>query len=538
MEVASRKRIGPVWGWILAAMLLAFLLALIDLQGTFLSGWFGYFVLAGFGTAAVWAVWKWMGGNENPSWLLFAVLLAFLLRVSISSALDWALPRYGNPSPGSKAGYLYYDAWKRDTDAWDRARSDQPLTSAFTERKPSDQYGGLLFSSAVVYRSLSGTVHRPLMIVTLGAFSSALAVLLAWGFTSIVFGRTAAAIAAWMVAIYPEAVFLSSTNMREPFLIAGFGFMLYGYARSRIGDLRSGLLSVAIGSVLALLISPPYLFIFLGVVALAWLWEGRAYRVRTGWALIVLGILALFALILTVASWVAIPLAPQSNLLKLIDWWVNAGARYELSELKVTSGMIQYLFGIVPKWAEIPIATAYGLIQPLLPAALMDNTGIIMARVIMNLRAIGWFAIIPILVYAPFAAVKNKGVRSLQAYLGLLVWVVTILASYRLAGDQWDNPRARTVFLIAQAALIGWTIVQARRGSSKWLGRIYIIEVVFLIVFIAWYGGRYYDLPQIGLLHSLGFFGVFVVLFIGYSFLRDYYLNRKSRGLTDPSPEV
>jgi hypothetical protein len=537
MESEQRQPFIQAWKWALFAILLACLLAIIDLNGGFFTGWLGYLAISFLGTIVIWAVWKWVGGDQSPRWLLYAAGIALLLRVTTSAVLDYALPRYGNPSPASQAGYLYYDAWKRDTDAWDRARSDQPLISAFTERKTSDQYGGLLFSSVFVYRLLGGTIHRPLMVVTWGAVLSAVAVLLSWGFTSMTFGGRAAALAAWVVAIYPEAVFLSSTNMREPFLIAGLGFVLYGYARGRIGEFRASFISIAIGSSLTLLISPPYLFIFLAVIGLAWLWEGRSDRARTGWALILLGILASLALILTVISWVAIPLAPQSNLLKLIDWWVNAGARYELTELEITSGWIQYLFSVVPEWAQIPIATGYGLLQPLLPATIMDNTGVFVARVIMNLRAIGWFAIIPILIYAPFAAVKYRGVRSLHTYIGFLVWVVAVLASYRLA-DQWDNPRSRAVFLIAQASIVGWAIIQARDVSSRWLWRMYLIEGLFLVVFLIWYGGRYYDLPQVGLLQIIGFFGVFVVLFVSFSLARDFFLERRKRGLPGSSGEV
>jgi hypothetical protein len=167
----------------------------------------------------------------------------------------------------------------------------------------------------------------------------------------------------------------------------------------------------------------------------------------------------------------------------------------------------------------------------------MDHTGVLVARLIMNLRAIGWFAVIPILIYAPFAAIKYKGIRSLQTYFGLLIWTVAIIASYRLA-DQWDNPRSRAVFLIPQAAIIGWAVVQARVASSKWLWRIYLVEGVFLLLFLAWYGGRYYSLPQFGLLQTLVIFGAFVVVFLAYSLTRDHLHNRKSSSLPDSSGEV
>ena len=54
------------------------------------------------------------------------------------------------------------DAYERDQAAWDLGHSGKPLLKAFEGNyRKADQYGGLLFLSAVVYRFLGGTPSIP-----------------------------------------------------------------------------------------------------------------------------------------------------------------------------------------------------------------------------------------------------------------------------------------------------------------------------------------------------------------------------------------
>src|SRR3990172_134783 len=75
----------------------------------------------------------------------------------------------------------------------------------------------------------------------------------------------------------------------------------------------------------------------------------------------------------------------------------------------MASGWIQDIFGRTPEWAHVPLATLYGMVQPFLPAALMDNSGVVLMRVVMVLRAVGWFAVLPILLYASWTAPRLTG---------------------------------------------------------------------------------------------------------------------------------
>ena len=108
--------------------------------------------------------------------IYLVVLLAFIFRMGLAVAASSLLPQVGYDSKTQQAGYLFFDAYRRDSQAWDLAQSSKPLIKAFDEKFASDQYGGLLWMSAFIYRYLSAGAHQPLLVVLLGALIGALGV--------------------------------------------------------------------------------------------------------------------------------------------------------------------------------------------------------------------------------------------------------------------------------------------------------------------------------------------------------------------------
>src|SRR3990170_3206603 len=159
-----------------------------------------------------------------------ALAVAIAIRLGVWFGLYRLLPTYGNPEIHHQEGYFYPDGYERDFEAWGLANSGRPLVEAFTDPDQDDQYGGLLFISAAVYRYLSLDAHRPFLILFLTATASGLAVLWTWAFTRRAFGVVEAIIAAWVAALYPDAVLLASTHMRKPFVAAGLAAALHGFA--------------------------------------------------------------------------------------------------------------------------------------------------------------------------------------------------------------------------------------------------------------------------------------------------------------------
>ena len=525
LESASRE-----WSWAAAALGAAVVLAALDSAGAFFTSFLAYATLFLLGALILRLAWGWLKPGDASRPLLFAVGVAVILRLMIGLIFDLALPTLGYPDSTSHAqGYYFLDAYHRDRDAWRIAESDAPLTELFTNPERTDQYGGLLFISVAAYRALSPDVQRQLLVVGMAALAGGLGVLFTWGFTARSFGAAPAMVAAWIVAIFPESIYLGASPMRESFLVAALAASLYGYALFRAGEQRSGLATLLAAMALTALLSPPFALLFAITLIVAWIWEGRRGGARL---FLAIGAVVAVALVLTVVAWSQIGNAPQSSPLGIVDWWVNSGASFELQRLESGSGLVQKYFDLAPEWAHMPMATAYGLIQPFLPATLMDATSLPLPRVLGVFRGLGWFALLPLLIYAPFAAVRAKGWRSLQTFLSMLVWLVAIGAAYRLAGDQWDNPRARTVYLAAQAAIAGWAWYQAKQSRSPWLRRVAIVVAVSTLVFLQWYAGRYYGTPRLNLYETVSTVFAFTTLFLLGAILWD-----RRRLTTDP-PEV
>jgi len=115
-------------------------------------------------------------------------------------------------------------------------------------------------------------------------------------------------------------------------------------------------------------------------------------------------------------------------------------------------------------------------------------------KVIAILRALGWYALLPVLILS-FVAATAQGVektRRVFLWLSFAVWGWILFTSLRGGGDQWDNPRYRTILFLWQAILAGYVWVWWRETRNTWLLRVVLMEVVFLLFFGQWYVNRYY----------------------------------------------
>jgi predicted permease len=214
------------WLVIPAAILIGLALSLLDGQADWLRGWLAYSVLclAGLGTLLGFA--RLLGQDRQA---LSPAFTAFAVRLVVGVILTLLLPVAGYAdNKAMQAGYMFKDAQYRDGQAWKLAASDQPLSAAFSGEYNSDQYGGMLWASAGLYRLLSPEAHRQMLVILLAAVVAAIGVLFLQKAASRWFGPKIGLLSAWIMALYPEAVLLGSSQMREPFVIAGIAITLYG----------------------------------------------------------------------------------------------------------------------------------------------------------------------------------------------------------------------------------------------------------------------------------------------------------------------
>ncbi|MCX6053501.1 MAG: hypothetical protein NTZ74_01025 [Chloroflexi bacterium] len=461
------------------------LLSLISglLVGALLSGvssgsfWAGLAGIGTFSAALVFGllrVWRFFG---NVRALAVVMIVAFFARVILGVFLLIGLQQFGFNNPIQDAGYAYSDAAKRDQAAYQMALSGTSWLDSLKQSRSSDQYGGLLLVSAALYRVFSPDTHRPLLIVLLSAFSMTIGLAFLWDGVRKRWGSRMALASAWVLALYPDGLMLGSSQMREPLLIglgcAAFWFCLLWKERRLLAGWVCLILVV-----LACLISAPsglaMMVVLTGIVFLEWAPQQPRLKTRVfGWT----GF-AVFLGLIGLAGWV----------------WLRQTIYYESYLTQSSSGWIPMLFNSIGKIYQIPFMAFYGVSQPFLPAALVDpSLPIWMAIAIF--RALGWYLILPFLLYGTFALLnseKRNGKAILIWFLcAFLIWIV--VSSLRGGGDQWDNPRYRTIFLPWMAIIIAWVWERLPARKSSYFPCWVLVEVVFVLFFLNWYLYRNYN---------------------------------------------
>lgn len=443
-------------------------------------------------TALLVVCWKMAGKGK---WLAWALGLAFFLRLAAGVGLMAALPVYGHNTNQQKAGYVFFDAYRRDTQAQEISQSKKPILNALTKKFATDQYGGYMALSLFVYRYASGGVPRPQLILILSALAGAAALAFLRLMAAKILPERAAQTGVWLLALFPQSILMGASQMREPWLILFVTVCLWAAGEWIHAGGWKPLLWLGGSSALILLVSPAILLPLYAFLLGWWLIDRRGRKIPL-WvypaviALVVVGIL--------VFSW---SVAKNNNTLDrynmvevMVQWFQNA-MTWDVQTTTGGSGRLEYLFADLPPVLHTPFVVAYGVLQPVLPAALLDTT-LFIWNLISSLLAAGWYWILPLLVYAIFTWPSGKDRREkwLNLWMTLIIWGWIVLCSARAGGDQWDNPRYRTIFLPLMAWLIAWVWEHTRAQKFYWLKFIWLMEAVFLLFFTQWYASRYYQL--------------------------------------------
>lgn len=468
---------------------LSFTLAWISSSFKNIQTWGQFIVFVMVGGGIMLTGWLAIRADKSlvlPKWLGWLFVGAAVLR--LLAGLIWyvGLPSWGYGSEVEQAGYIMADAHARDISAWELAQTAQPLWQAFTEYRNVDQYGGLLFLSSLIYRYLGGNHHVPLQMVVLTASFSALAVLFTWAFTMRVWGEGVARIAAWILVLFPDAILLGSSQMREAFLMTLVAAALYGLVRYRQDRSWSGLVWVMFGLIPILLFSPPIAGVFLVVIIFLGLSIGGGELIRQPRFWIVLGGIALIAGIGIWLAWERIAPEGITNPIALVSWWFKQSARWQAYFVKRSSDLIRKLFKTTPEWSHLLILMGYGVLQPFLPAAILDQS-IPVWKGIAIWRAVGWNMLLPFLLVAPFVLGGRKDHKKLAIGIIMIVWVGILFASLRSGGDLWDNPRYRVISISLQVALVAWVWFEQKKTRNPWLLRMIISLAIILAWFVPWY---------------------------------------------------
>jgi hypothetical protein len=401
---------------------------------------------------------------------------------------------YGYDDQDDKAGYVFTDAHIRDNQAWKLASSDLPIVDAFSKKYSSDQYGGLLTFNALIYRYLSPDAQRPLMLILFSAFSAALGVPFLWKAIGQVFGERVAWASLWIFALYPESVLLGASAMREPYLLTFSAFALWGFVEYRTDHNRNSWIWLGLGLLGMLLVSPVVALITIIIFA-GWIFFTNEDRQISWKAILAVAIIFMLGLFLLSSSLNRSGEFNATSPLHVINDWLKLAVKWDAYQLERDSGWVQKIFDEGPSWIRLPFIAGYGIFQPVLPAAIIHPTKLIWA-IMGFLRAVGWYALLPMLILSFVAAtgLESRKNRNLILWLSLVAWVWILLAALRGGGDLFDNPRYRTILFMWQAILAGYVWIWWRETRTAWVNRVLACEIVFLLVFTQWYASRYIKL--------------------------------------------
>jgi hypothetical protein len=439
----------------------------IGFAAAFLLGWLSSFLLT-----------LTCARTGCPRLIVRLTAISFAIRFLIGVILFAALPVYGHNEAPPQAGYLYLDAYQRDMDAWKLAESGGSLALAFSDEFHTDQYGGLLSLSGAVYRFLSPDAHRPLLILILTAFFTSLGLPFFWKAVSQRWGKKTALASAWLYALYPESIILGASQMREPILIGLSAVAFWGLLAWKTNKRKA--LAALIPSLLALVFISVKAGASLTLALGIWFWlENLLPHIRPSWRLVSSALLLAAVLGGVYLYW---------------DWLVDS-ARWDLYLTEIASGRVQFELEFIGGRYRTPFIVGYGLTQPVLPAAIVYPS-IPLARAVAIFRAVGWYALVPMMA-SGFILVwtkKRKGDRRVLLLFFLTVIAWTLLSSARAGGDQWDNPRYRSIFLVWMVLLAGWAWMETIARRSPWLWRLVLLELIYIGYFLHWYISRYQGL--------------------------------------------
>lgn len=511
--------------WLLPiALILGIVLASIQNGGWLI---FSFLFLLSFSLLTIFT--KWANGGRI---LIMLVIIAFALRLGGGIATYLALPVYGYPDDEDQsAGFVYTDAHRRDTQAWELAQSSQPIINAFNQKFAYDQYGGLLAFSAFIYRYLSPDVHRVLLLVLISSFMGTLAIPFLYKSANLLWDEKIASASTFILALYPENILLAGSAMREPYLLAFSAFALWGFIYFGVSNIESKLdrtksIWLAVGIAGMLLVSPSIALATL-IIFGGWMYFDLGRGKIPWWIILLLAVIFIFGMFILSSSLTRGNLTGNSPL-AVISNFVRESLKWNVYKVEEESGWVQKLFDEMPEWLHLPFVMVYGFLQPVLPAILIAPTTIVW-KIIGILRSVGWYALAPVLImsFATGTSISQGAKRKIILWLSTIIWFWILFTALRGGGDQWDNPRYRTILFLWQAIVAGHVWVWWRETKNAWVVRVFWMELILVLVFANWYLERYiyigFELPFAQMIGII--MGGWVVI-AAWGIWRDRYKHR------------
>ncbi len=467
-----------------------------------------------------------LAGDEGAfarkcTWWALGSRLAFLILAPV------ALLVWGYSTNRNLKGLVQLDAVNAVDTAWIAAQPGNSLIGAF-HSGPGDNTGGITTMGMVVFRLLSPDLERTLLLGLFASVFTSLTVIAVYRLGRGFFPPGAAKAAALIAAIYPEAVMIGSSHQQQGYITLIFSMALLALA----GVIRNtepvagdpGLpgrrnAAILLGSMTVLGFFVGYQFSILGVLCgvafTLWLVDPKKRIGRILW----IGAGAVVAVLVVLRVLSALDIIPSAwDVLFRQYRYLYSMAWDEFDKLKAAGGgdFFQTVLLTMEKGPAFLLAAVYGLVRPALPAAIGYRNptaeGGFFWQLLNIYRSLGWYIILPLLLYGTLKSLRGILSRKPEAILMLIFWVVAIVGSYRAFGDEWDNPRYRLFAIAPMALLAAWAWMTQREQKDPWFMRIVIPFAAAAISLTVWYILRDYASLNFPALPSIAIIGVITVV--------------------------
>ncbi len=450
-------------------------------------------------------------------WWALGLRLAFLLIAPI------AMAQWGYASNRNLKGLVELDAVNATDTAWRASMTGRPILDAWN-RAPGDNTGGITVLGVAMFRMYSPDLPRTLLLGLAASAFTSLSVIAVFRLAGGLFSPGVAKGAALVAAVFPEAVMIGSSHQQLGYAALLFSMELLAIAgwvsQKEAAPDAPGLpkrrnAAILLAVALILMFLSARLFFLLGIVAGAalavWLSDPRQRVGKILW--IVTGAAAGILIIIRILG--MLDVIPSNWDFLYTQYQYIYGMAWEEFDKMASAGggdLFQTVLMTMEKTPAFLLAAVYGLVQPVLPAAighrsLTEGGGGQFWQVLGVYRGLGWYLLLPVLIYATLKSLRGIISRKPETIFMLIFWVAAFIGSYRAFGDQWDNPRYRLFALAPMALLAAWAWVTQRESSDPWFNRIAIPFAVAVVALTAWYLLRDYamvDFPVVGSILAIG----------------------------------
>jgi hypothetical protein len=216
------------------------------------------------------------------------------------------------------------------------------------------------------------------------------------------------------------------------------------------------------------------------------------------------GGVASIGIFLVLLVWSNLPSMNWNKPTEVFWQWLENNSNYQAYLSERGSGWIQALKDQLGEQWLLLIIIGYGVVQPVLPGTMIEPAPLLV-QIINTLRALGWYALAPFLIYSGIAALRRgeQAHRAARLWLTATILLWVLIAAANAGGDQWDNPRYRTMLLAWEALLAAWGLWWGLARRDAWLWRWLAFEGACVLIFMDWYISRYHP----GTVVNLGLWG-------------------------------